>query len=404
VRRVSFEDLNSFAVKNNILLRNKKESKSSILEEFVQNFHRDYYIKKEVQEKHQTFLDFMGETLLKDDNIKEHLIEFDFISKQELIEVFADYCADLEISVFDASKIEEYSLDLYLTRKTPLLRTEAVVVRTGFELSPEEYEYCLTLLNNAGQIASWTVFVTTPLGTYKIGLKRLIEDMEKLKTWLYIVDPIHKTIKGITRGKKSKSYDNSMRDKYIEKLPHQPIRAPAQVKKISKYKFSEGDSYNPEDFIMYDIVTEEIVSGVPQISKEESKYATIFRNFILIDIKSGLPIFSFSSKEHSLDEILISGFLNAMDGFISELGGSSSMTDINYKGFYVLASYGKLIKIALFLSEPADQILFERMEYFIKHFERRYEEKLNQFSKDGDISFFLDNENILTMVKWVLDI
>lgn len=405
IMKSNFDELDAFASRNNILFENKSKTKQNYIEQISKYFYREFFIKKEAQEKYSSSIEFMGASLLQDKTIKEHSKEFDFFSKKELSDKFSDFCADLEISVFDSSRIEDYSLDLYLTRRTPILRTEAVIIRTGFEITLEKYQEILKILASAGEIASWTVFVTTPIGAYNIGLNKLIEDMENLKTWLYIIDPVHRTIRGITKGKKAKNYDNSFRDAYIEKIPRQPIRAPSQVKKISEYHFSESESYNSDNFVLYGIISEEDLKTLSKIPQETIKYKDLFRNFLIIDIQSGIPIFSYSSNDKAVDEVLISGFLNAMDGFISEIGGAAtSMKDINYKGFYVQATYGNLIKTALFLSEPASQILIERMEYFVKQFERNYEQQIKEFLKDGDVSFFEGNKRILSLINEILEI
>jgi len=41
-------------------------------------------------------------------------------------------------------------------------------------------------------------------------------------------------------------------------------------------------------------------------------------------------------------QIMFSGFLSAMDEFVKSISGTSSMKEINYKGFFVIAAYGKL--------------------------------------------------------------
>ena len=128
----------------------------------------------EMQKRYKDSIDLMGNILLKDENIKKHLPEFDYISKHELIDIFSDYCADLGISVFNTEELMEYSLDLYLTKKTPLLKTEAVIIKTGHELTDSTYQEALNLIEKATSIASWLIFVTTHAGAYKIVLDKLI--------------------------------------------------------------------------------------------------------------------------------------------------------------------------------------------------------------------------------------
>ena len=139
------------------------------------------------------------------------------------------------------------------------------------------------------------------------------------------------------------------------------------------------------------------------IPNEKHKYRDIFRNLLLIDKTSGLLILSYKSEEESVEDDLISGFLTAMDGFVSELGGSTNLREVAYKGFYIQAGYGENIKVALFLSKQADRILKERLAYFVKQFEENYEEQINLFKESGNISYF-KNKEIIEKAKEILDI
>ena len=101
----------------------------------------------------------------------------------------------------------------------------------------------------------------------------------------------------------------------------------------------------------------------------EPKYRNIFRNLIVMMKTTGIPMISYVSKINPIDQFLTSSFLSAMDTFVAELSEiESRMTEINYKGFFVQSIYGNLIKVACFLSEPADQSLKERLVYFTKIF------------------------------------
>jgi len=353
INRSSFQELNEFTKKNNIFIIKEIKTKTEYLKTLAIHYYNVYNNLSEIQKKYKDSTDLMGDILLGDEKIKEHLPEFDYISKHELNNIFADYCADLGISVFNTEEISDYSLDLYLTKKTPLLKTEAVFVKTGHELSESSYQETLNLIEQATSVATWIIFVTTPAGAYKIGLNKLISDMEKFHTWLYVIDPLHKKIYGITKGKKSKNYDQKISEDYIRKLPREPIRAPSQVIKFSKYDFKESESYNP-----------------------------------IIDKDSGLSFFSYSSETESIDDVLVSGFLSAMDSFVSEIGGSASLKEINYKGFFIHAAYGEKVKMALFLTQPADQILKDLLAYFLEQFEQSFENEIGSFMKSGKTSVF----------------
>jgi len=104
-----------------------------------------------------------------------------------------------------------------------------------------------------------------------------------------------------------------------------------------------------------------------------------------------------------MDKELVSGFLSAMDSFVSEIGGTTSMNEINYKGFYIHAVYGEHIKLALFLSRPASQSLKERLAYFLNHFEEHYNDQILNFKEIGNTAIF-DKERIIELIKEILSV
>jgi hypothetical protein len=227
--------------------------------------------------------------------------------------------------------------------------------------------------------------------------------MEKLNVWLYVVDPIHQRVLGITKGKKSKDHDIEIRDNYIKKLPREPIRAQSRIKKLSNYKFSESDSYNPKKFVMYEILPKEEALEREKSLVRKPRYRENFRTILIIDKAAGLPLINYAREDLRVDQELVSGFLSAMDSFVSEISGAEGMDEIKYKGFYIHAVYGQWIKLALFLSEPAKKGLKERLAYFLKDFEERYSEEIKKFHETSKTTYF-DHEKIIPDIKDILDI
>ena len=400
----TIEDLDNYTKDLGIQIAITSEmTKLNYFKYICRYFYHEYYSNSQIQAFYSNVLSYIGEMLLKDKNLNNILSMHDFITKQELIDVFSDWCADLGISVFNTKEIPDYRLDLYFTKKKPRLRTEAVFVRTGEEMDEKNYEETLKLIQESSKIAAWTVFLTTPFGAHKIGLFKLSGDMERLNTWLYIVDPFKQRIFGIVKGSKSKDYNPDLRDEYIKKLPREPIRAPSQVVKFSKYDLTNAETYKPSKFSTFELLNERGHNNLLNLPLHEPKYKRIFRNLIISDKEAGLPLITLSSKTNQSDQVLISGFMTAIDDFVSRIGGTSSMKEINYKGFFIQATYGKKVKIALFLSDPADQILKERLTYFLRYFERQYDNQIDVFKKRGDTSVF-DEKEIIPIIKYILDI
>jgi len=402
--RARFKEIYDFMDRHTISLPvNQKLSKLELLDYISVFFYKQYQKNPTLHKQFKTSIEYIGNFILQDDVLSDYLTRFDFISKQELIDAFADYCADYGISVYNTSDIKDFSLDLYLIKKKPFLRTEAVFVRTGAEMTEENYKNTFYLINEASKVSVWTVFVTTPRGVCNIGYERLKRDMENLHTWLYVIDPIHQKVLGIMKGKKSKNHETSIRDDYIQKLPHEPIRTPSQLTKISRYKFKESESYNPKNFVMFELFPKEILILEEHAVSVKPKYKDLFRTLLIIEKGSGLAMISHSREEIPMDKELVSGFLSAMDSFVSEIGGTTSMNEINYKGFYIHAVYGEYVKLALFLSKPASQSLKERLAYFLNHFEEHYHDQILNFKEIGNTSIF-NKERIIELVKEILSV
>lgn len=174
------------------------------------------------------------------------------------------------------------------------------------------------------------------------------------------------------------------------------------MKEISTYKFEEDKSYSPKNFCTFDLLDVLEHDKLVSAPEKESTYSKIFRNLMIIETESGIPVFSYSS-ERVKDQILFSGFLSAMDEFVSQIGESTALKEIKYKGFYVQAAYGKFIKLALFLSEAADKSLKEQVDFLLNYLEKKYKEEIEQFRKTGETSIFKDKE-ILPIVKHFLNI
>ena len=324
-----------------------------------------FYI-TDIQKRFNDPLEYIGYALIHEPGIKKNLNNLDFIVKQDLIDVYADFCADSGVTVYNTlTKPVNPKMDMYLAKKKTMLRTESVFTMTGLDINAKSYLEKKTMIEKARSVANWSCFITTPIGALKIGLRKLIYDMIHLKCWLYIVDPSRKLIYGILKGKKNDEYNTGVRDEFIRSLPREPLRAPSQLIKLSNYYFDESNSFSSEDFRLFEIYDELKHNKLLLKEEEGPKYADIFRDLIIMEIVSGTPIVSFTS-ENFKEQALASGFLAAMDSYVSQIGGTK-LEEINYKGFYVQAAYGKCTKLACFLSYPADKSLKDRLKYLIEN-------------------------------------
>jgi hypothetical protein len=341
-------------------------------------------------------VEFIGDKISKDPLFEMGLHKHDLIAKHELIDVFADFCADIGIITFemDPKNPLHANMDLFLTKRVPLLKTEAVFVRTGHELENGGYNQDLfDSITEASKTAIWTVFVTSSYGAYVVGLDKLIKDMEKLNVWLYVVDPLHKNVYGITKGKKNNN-DETLKQEVESNLPAQPIRAPSQLGKLSKYDFSERESYNSKRFSTFTILKSDIYGMYYEKAEPDHKFRDIFRSMLIIEPDSGLNVFSMSNEEQKVDDVVVSGFLSAIDSFAYEIGTKQEgvrQKEINYQGFIVEIISGDLLNVAIFLTKPANEILKERMSHFIFQFEKQFSDSIAEYKRTGNVAVFPEN-------------
>ncbi|WP_371804612.1 hypothetical protein [Candidatus Lokiarchaeum ossiferum] len=397
----SVEDLHKFALIQALINPEDHFEKDTILTIIL-----DYYLSSEIIEKRLkkeklNKVELIGKDICTSQVMQCNLAMFDFIAKSDLINIFADYCADLKINVFQNKKDEEYNIDLYLTKKDPRLKTESVFILTGNDIQ-EKYRETFLNIERAGEISDWKIFVTTPVGVLKIGYERLLVDMKKLNCWLYVVDPVQEQIFGILKGGKSKREVEELRNAYISKLPSTPIRAASQVVKISKYAFSEKQSYRPKDVQLFYIP--ENSHNLMEASKKNLKYQDIFKNLLIISNDSGLSMFSHATKlGMPLNELMISGFLSAMDSFIEEIsGGKGMLNEVDYQNFKINAAVGKYAKMFAITSDSVDDSFRERLNYLNNYLEERYQTEIEGFIKTGNLGNIDESEWVEAVHKILL--
>ena len=407
----SIKDINSTESTNSAESPNEEiQSKEQLIYGIYNHLYYTYRASQTLQDKFGSITHYIGDRIFHNKHHLDFLEIYDFIAKQDLIEVFSDYCADIGINTFDMTSIKgnKSNVDLFLSKKLGRdlfkTKTEVVFIRTGHELEENYNEELLNQIRTASKCAFWTVFVTTSYGACAVGYDKLVKDMKDLNVWLYIIDPVHKNVFGITKGKKN-FVDEIASAEVIKSLPKEPIRAPNPLGKISTYTFSEKNSYNPKKFDMFSIRDMDLYNESGFYSAFEPKYSEIFRSLLIIENRSGLSLYSYSSEEQRVDDMIVSGFLSAIDSFALELTGGtkSDLNEITYKGFKVQLVSNQDIKVALFLTEQPTKSLIERLDYFLEIFSTRFEPELEMFKKTNNASLFRD-DLIKTMIKKILSV
>ena len=114
----------------------------------------------------------------------------------------------------------------------------------------------------------------------------------------------------------------------------------------------------------------------------------------------GISIFDRQISLANIDPDLISGFLQAISAFRSEIkmGPDDIVKDqgfeMDYYDFKIVITDGDNIRVALILNGVPSQKLKENQRLFTEKFEKRFEKDLKDF--DGDITPYKKTEDLIT--------
>ncbi|MHA1229746.1 MAG: PCI domain-containing protein [Candidatus Helarchaeota archaeon] len=109
---------------------------------------------------------------------------------------------------------------------------------------------------------------------------------------------------------------------------------------------------------------------------------------LIIHKESGSCLFSYPCSELEFDSDLVSGFLQAISSFGSEIDSSQTtpLEEIKWGGFVIALSEGNLVKTAFICKKSPSPSLRANIKYFILNFENRFKKNLTHWS--GDIQPF----------------
>ncbi len=380
------EELIQFSIENAIKKVGENTTRNEVVYRILDHFRVEYNKKDPFKAKYPNLVSYLGNFLYNGIPYVKEMKCFDFISKIELLNIFADFCSDLNIYVYKTEKKKEEDIDLFLTKKTKgvVTTTESVFVLNGDEVEALFDEDLFDSIQESKKITDWTVFCTTPQGCQKIGFNRMVNQLEKLNSWLYIIDPIKKRIIGVMKGSKSKSVEIKMRDDFLKNLPTQPFRSPSQLSKFSKYEFNEKNAYKLKNTRNFGLNSDYIEGINENLIKDLNKYREFFQSLLIVDKNSGLTLYSYSKEEAKFDDLMVSGFLSAVNSFAAELSGTSGLEELNYKGFVIYEKVGKSIKTIAVMSKSADPSFKERLSKLTSFYETKYVQEIEHFTKSGE--------------------
>ncbi|MFX1296604.1 MAG: hypothetical protein ACFFD2_17325 [Promethearchaeota archaeon] len=343
----------------------------------VQNY---FYSSYDFQKNYGYPINFLGYVLFYDPILLKYFEKFDFISIHEMMAIFADFCADTEINVYDSRIKNQFPWDLSLLEKDTG-KTGVTFFLRGHEIL-DKYAKLILQIKSATEYCDWIYVVTTPLGAIKIGLDKLIEDMENYKAWLYIIDPSHAIIYALLKGTDT-SNKRKEKENELKNTLKSPLRGIDPHIQFSQYIFDKKFQYKSKSYMLfgkneYPYKKLELLHMQQDINNLQ--YLIIFHK------KRGTTLEAIRWTSQTIDPDLISGLISAIDSFGSSLSDSTGLEEISYKGFFISFVESDFIKACLLLNESPSPRLKELFIFAINKWESMFKDILENFS--GDIKPF----------------
>ncbi|TFF88394.1 MAG: hypothetical protein EU550_01370 [Promethearchaeota archaeon] len=255
----------------------------------------------------------------------------------------------------------------------------------------------MDLINEKGKIKLDKI--ATRLKIQESVLRDTIRDFTKNKTidgW-YTQDRGFATIKHLQDEIKSivKIYKTISIKEIADKLNIPQTHTKGLIEEMIKQNKIQG-SISEGTFERSQAV--EYVQKSPTRSRFLNKKLEDARNlqYVLIIHKvSGSCVFSYPCSELNFDSDLVSGFLQAISSFGTEIDSSQTtpLEEIKWRGFVIAMSEGNLIKTAFICKQSPAPSLKANIKYFILNFENKFNKNLTNWT--GDIHPFRKTKNIV---------
>jgi len=212
----------------------------------------------------------------------------------------------------------------------------------------------------------WFKFNNTP---------KLLNDMEEMGVWVYIVDPLCGVIYSLLKGRNSSKKVKQKEEELINILKY-PIRGFDSRKKYCKYILDEKFQWKSKNYVIFGL-NEYFYRKIDLESIINDSQNLQYLLFIHKD--AGMSLDSIEWTAESLDQDLISGFVSAIDSFGSSFSDSKGLQEIRYRGFVISFAEGSYVKACLFLRDKPSTRLKELLVFALKKWEALFEEEIKNF-------------------------
>lgn len=384
VENMSIEDLESILRKLNRKGRSalKKELILQVYEEIQSN----YINSPELKAQFSNPIAYCGYLLYSNPNFEHYFTKFDFISKNEMLNIFTDFCADTQLQAYDLSTNEQFPWDLYLSKKGIINKTGVAILLNGYEVM-YSYEKALEKLLMGTDYCNWKFLITTPLGALKIGLNRLLNDIAAIDAWLYVIDPFHGVIYSLVKGRDSSTIEKQKENELKNSLQF-PLRPLDTQRKFSKYTFDKKFQDKPK---RYAIFGKNSYPTQPVSLELVDNDLLNLQYLLFIHKRKGMRLFSMNWTTESPDTDLISGLISAIDSFGSSFSNSKGLKEIQYGGSTIFFADGNHVKSCLFLKTSPSPRLKELLTFALNYWESRFENEIINFN--GNVAPFTKRQS-----------
>ncbi|NVM52941.1 MAG: hypothetical protein HWN66_04500 [Candidatus Helarchaeota archaeon] len=126
---------------------------------------------------------------------------------------------------------------------------------------------------------------------------------------------------------------------------------------------------------------------IPAWITKKIEAAKNLQHILIIHKLSGACLFSYSCSELGFDPDLVSGFLQAISSFGTEVSSKETgLEEIRYQGFVVALSEGELVRSAFICNQSPATTLLSSIKYFTIKFEDQHRSNLEKWT--GDVTLF----------------
>ncbi|MFX1294436.1 MAG: hypothetical protein ACFFD2_06225 [Promethearchaeota archaeon] len=126
---------------------------------------------------------------------------------------------------------------------------------------------------------------------------------------------------------------------------------------------------------------------LPSWAIKKIEAAENLQHILIIHKLSGTCLFSFSCSALNFDPDLVSGFLQAISTFGTEVSShETGLEEVRYQGFVVALSEGDVVRSAFICNQSPARTLLSSIKYFTIKFEDEFRKYLENWT--GDISVF----------------